>query len=301
MRQGDLHKRGKRQQAARRGFALIATMVAIIILSLIGGSLLQLRTSLSSAQKDDDQRVKLEIAVQAAMNVAFLGLTDTRAEKRWRVDGVPTTVVFNDIAVTLVVQDEGGKIDLNAAPREVLVSLFQSAGLDNDTAAVMADRLLDWRESNNLAHLNGLTDEDYHARGSKFRPRHNPFQSVDELKMMIDMTSELFEKIRPALTVYSQSQQINKQTAPREALLTLPGMNEGMVDAIINDRLRGAEDFEDRSLFVRPGVMNPLLPLGGRSFTIAATGKSGSNQVTHEEVIKITDDTNHPFLVLMRK
>jgi len=301
MQQSPLPECNKKRPAARRGFALVSTMTAIIVLSLIGGSLLHLRSGLSYSQKDGEQRVKLEMVVRAAVNVAFLGLTDTRAEKRWRVDGVPTTVVFNDIPITLTVQDESGKIDLNASPRDTFVRLFQSAGSDADTAAALADRILDWRESNNLAHLNGSTDEDYRASGSKVRPRHGPFQSVDELKMVLGITPELFDKIRPALTVYSQSQQISRQTAPREVLLTLPGMSEAAVAEIINDRLQGTEDPEDRSLFVRPGVLNPLLPLGGRSFTITATGKSGSNQIVHEEVIRITDDPKRPFLVLMRK
>lgn len=299
MHKSDLHQKCNAPRLARRGFALPSVMAAIIILSLLGASLLNLRAGLSYSQKVSEQRVKLEMAMQAAMNVAFLGLTDTRAEKRWRVDGVSRTVVLDDIPVTLSIQDEGGKIDINASSRDVFVRLFQSVGLDPETASILADRILDWRESNNLAHLNGSTDEDYRANGSRFHPRHGPFQSVGEVKMVFGMTPEIFEKIRPALTVYSQSQNVNRQTAPREVLLTLPGMNVGIVDGIINDRLRGAENMEDRSLFVRPGVINPLLPLEGRSFTITATAKGGTNQIVHEEVIRVTDDSRHPFLSLM--
>jgi len=296
-----LQRDRKIRQAASRGFALPSVMVAIMILSLLAGSLIQLRSSLSYSQKDGDQRVKLDMAMRSAMNIAFLGLTDTRGDKRWRVDGVPTTIESDGVSVTLTIQDESGKVDLNAAPRDVFVRLFQSAGSSPDAAATMADRILDWREANNLAHLNGSTDADYRASGSKFHPRHGPFQSVAELKMVLGMTPELFDQLQPALTVYSQSQQINRQTAPREALLTLPDVNESSADTIINDRVQGAEDQVDRSLFARPGVMNPLLPLAGRSFTITAAVKNGSNPITHEEVIRITDDPKRPFFVLMWK
>jgi general secretion pathway protein K len=285
-------------QSGKRGFALVSVLWGLVVVSLIAGSMLQLRKSSTYAERDAHKRAELEMVVQAGINRAILGLTDIRADKRWRVDGVPTSFSFNEIPVTLIVQDELGKIDINAADRDTFVRLFQSVGVTQELTATLADRVLDWRSSNGLTHLNGSTDEDYKASGAKYLPRHKAFQSVDELQMVMGITPDMFQRLRPALTVYSQRPQISQETAPREVLLTLPGMNVNSIEKMLNDRLNSSIT-PSGLMFVRPGVIDPHLPLDGRSFTISATCQVGQKVVVHEEVIRITNSAARPFLVLM--
>ena len=73
--------------------------------------------------------------------------------------------------------------------------------------------------------VNGAKDQAYRLAGTSYRPRNGPFQSVDELLLVMDMTPALFTRIAPALTVYSGRQFIDPQVAPREALLALRNMD----------------------------------------------------------------------------
>jgi general secretion pathway protein K len=288
-------------RSGNRGYAIISVLIGMIILSLFAGSLLHLRQASTYVDRGALYRAKQEAALQAGINAAILGLFDQRPEKRWRVDGVPVSFTFKDTPMTLTVQDENGKIDLNAAGRETLVKVFQAADLGQSEAETFADRVLDWREANDLTHLNGSSDQDYRAHGTTYRPRHGPFQTVDELKLVLGMTAALFERLKPSLTVYSQRPLIDPETAPELALLTLPGMTKSLAQKTILERAGKQSLPSGQSRFVRPGVLDPLLPLDGRAFMIVATSQQGQNKLFHEKVIRITHDPARPFLVLMWK
>src|SRR5262249_44943883 len=154
-----------------------------------------------------------EAIAEAAVSRAALGLLDPRPEARWRPDGVPYEFGFDNARIRVQIQDELGRIDLNHADESVLVSLFQSVGLDPQSASSLVDKILDWRDSSPFKRLNGAKDRDYHAAGYAYRPRNGPFQSLDELKLVMGMTSELFRRVEPALTIYSGKQFLDPQVA----------------------------------------------------------------------------------------
>ena len=52
------------------------------------------------------------------------------------------------------------------------------------------------------------------------------------------VSDEMFAPIRPALTVHSQQPNVDRRTAPREALLALPNMDARQVDSILAERTR---------------------------------------------------------------
>ena len=101
----------------------------------------------------------------------------------------------------------------------------------SNSATSLAHKIVDWSTATPFKHLNGAKEEEYRASGSAFRPRNGPFQSVDELLLVMDMTPALFRRIEPALTVYSGHQFIDPQLAPREALLALPNMTPDAIES----------------------------------------------------------------------
>src|SRR5262249_56768073 len=116
----------------------------------------------------------------------------------------------------------------------------ESVGLSCAAASRLVDKIRDWRDSTGLRRLNGAAAPDYRAAGLSYGPRNGPFQSVDELKLVMDMTPELFRRVEPALTVYSGRQFIDPQFAPREALLALPTMNADAAAALTTARANQA-------------------------------------------------------------
>lgn len=229
--------------------------------------------------------------VEAAMNRAVLALFDPQVERRWRTDGVAQNFVFNGIRMKVSIQDELGRIDLNQAQPTVLIALLQSAGLDPQSAMSLVDKILDWRESTPFKHLNGAKEAEYRAAGSAYRPRNGPFQSVDELLLVMDMTPALFQRIEPALTVYSGRQFVDPQVAPRDVLAVLSNMVPGQVDAVMAARAGQPA----------PGAVSAdglIAPLRGRAFTIRTEFEKSNTVGSYEAAVRLTDNPAQPYWLL---
>jgi general secretion pathway protein K len=191
------------------------------------------------------------------------------------------------------VQDELGKIDLNASDEGSLASLFASAGLSSSVAYSLADKILDWRSRNALRSLNGATESDYRTLGYLYHPRGGPFLTIDELRLVMGVTPEIFAQVKAALTVYSGRPLINPQTAPRAVLLAMPSADEGTVNSLLVAR---ADDQEGGA--VNSAVIDPAVVLGGRAFAVAAEFGDRDYHVSREAVIRLTGDTTEPYWIL---
>jgi general secretion pathway protein K len=222
--------------------AIVYVLWGIGLLSSIAVSLLSAGNVATHLSRQGLDIAQADAAAEAALSRAVLALLDRRPERRWRVDGVPQDFTFAGVTMRIAIQDELGRIDINHADRSPLVGLFRSAGLGAQAADSLVDKILDWRDASPARRLNGAKDQEYAAAGLAYKPRNGPFQSVDELKLVMDMTSELFERVAPALTVYSGRQFLDRQFAPREALLALPGMTASAVSALIAGRTNDSSE-----------------------------------------------------------
>jgi general secretion pathway protein K len=269
------------------------------LLSYIAVSLLWSGNVSYQLARNVTEAAQLEATVEATINRAVLGLLDPRYDRRWRVDGVPQEFAFGAARARVAIQDELGRIDLNHADGAVLIGLFQSVDLDSFSASRLVDKILDWRDSSGLKRLNGATAQDYRTAGFGYAPRNGAFQSVDELKLVMDMTPELFRRVEPALTVYSGRQFIDPQFAPREALLALPTMNADAATSFIASRANQATGSTYSA--TRPGVIDPVIPLQGRAFTIRADIQKSTGAISREVAVRITDNPIQPYWVMSWK
>jgi general secretion pathway protein K len=248
-------------------------------------------------------RVHLEDDLDAAVARAILALDDTRVDQRWRVDSYPYTFVYDNIPMKVSIQDEEGKFDLNEADADTLVPLFESVGVATNTAAVLADRIVEWRteQTSDDAHtLHGGTDADYAAAGLPWRPRHNDFQSVAELNLVLGMTPALFARIRPALTVYSRSDSPDEDVAPEFVLNAVYPGNPGQVQKIMAQHgggvqaglQTGASTNNQGSAIIASGT-----DLAGRIFEIDVDATWLGRHETRRVVALMTVGGTKPYLV----
>jgi general secretion pathway protein K len=233
----------------------------------------------------------IHATAEAAVSRAVAGLFDPRPERRWRTDGVAQSFEFEGIAMKVSIQDELGRIDLNQAETPVFTALLQSAGLEFNSAAALADKIVDWRTATPLKRLNGAKEKEYGAAASAYLPRNGPFQSVDELLLVMDMTPALFRRIEPALTVYSGRQFIDPQVAPREALLAQPNMTPDTVQSAL--AARGSQQLAPDRL-----IGDPMASLRGRAFTIRTEFQKSNRAIAYEAAVRITDNPNQPYWLL---
>jgi general secretion pathway protein K len=267
--------------------ALVSVIWGVALLSVIAVSFLWTGNTARRLVRNGLDVAQVEALAEAAVNRAALGLLETRPDARWRTDAVPYDFGFDGARMQVRIQDELGRIDLNWADGSVLVALFQSVGLDAQAAARLVDKIQDWRDSSPLRRLNGAKDRDYRDAGYAYRPRNGAFQSLDELKLVMGMTPELFDRVEPALTVYSGRPSIDPQVAPREALLAVPTMDEGKIAALIAARA-GAPP-------------SSALPLPGRAFAVSVAIERADRTIGREAVIRMTEDAAKPFWILSWK
>jgi general secretion pathway protein K len=270
---------------------VISVLWGLGLLSAIALSMLWSGTVAHGLARNSMEAVHVAAAAEAAVSRAVLGLFDPRPERRWRSDGIPQSFSFEGMAINVSVQDELGRIDINQAEASVLVGLFKSAGLDLNAATGLADKILDWRTSTALKHLNGAKEADYAAAGRAYRPRNGPFQSVDELLLVMGMTSELLRRIEPAVTVYSGRQFVDPQTAPREVLLSLPSMTPENVEAALAARARQAVPVE-------PPSVDRISSLRGRAFRIRTQIERPTRTYVYEAAVRLTDNPAEPYWLL---
>ena len=269
---------------------VVAVLWGLALLTAVSVSLLWSASTSYSLAHDSLEIAGINATVEAGVNRAVAALFDARPERRWRVDGTPQTFEFDGVPIKVSIQDELGKVDINQADQSLLSNLLQSAGLDADAANNLADKIVDWRAAAPLKRLNGAKDRDYQAAGLAIEPRNGAFQSVDELRLVMDMTPALFQKIEPALTVYSGRPTFDAQVAPCEALQALPGMTSQNAEATVT--ARSSQHLGDGS------GGDGLTVLHGRAFTIRAAFERDRRLIVYDVAVRLTEDPNQPYWVL---
>jgi general secretion pathway protein K len=167
---------------------------------------------------------RARMAAEAGMNLAVLSLRDPDEFTRWVPDGRPYEILFQDAILELKVTDERGKLDINGVTEPALQQLFLNNDLDADQATYLAAAIKDWNDTDELERPNGAEEESYLASGLSVGPGNRSFVMVEELLQVLGMSWELFQKIEPGLTVYSEAAAPDPAYAPVEALLALPDM-----------------------------------------------------------------------------
>ena len=279
------------------GWALISVLWTIAVLAIIAAAVQSL--SYSSAQRerrvlDDAQDSAL---LDAGIVRAVAGICDPRRDNRWRVDGAVQRFIFGNQILQVTVQDESGRIDLNAADASLLRQLLVSAGISSTASLRMVDRIVEWRSRADTTRPGSPTSSSVENLLSKlrYRPRHGPFQTVAELQLIAGMTPELFARIQPALTVYSGHPAIEESFAPREALNAYFPDQPVRVAALLLARASPTPSVGS-SAKPSPGILDVNTGTG-HFFDITVSFVGGERVRTREAIVVLTGSTTRPFLV----
>jgi general secretion pathway protein K len=292
-----------RSPGKRRGIALIAVLWVLVLLALMAANFTRITRTETNLARNMVENAKAEALADAAVHRAVLGLLETDDRARWRIDGTAYLYEFGGGTVRIVVEDEGGKIDLNNGEIEHLQGLFQVLGVEDDRASALADAIADFRDEDDLRHLNGAEDSDYDAAGLSYGAKDDRFAVVAELRQVLGMTRELYDLAAPFLTVYSNRSSVNTATAPREVLLAAPDMTDSEVEDIL--ATRGSGEDEATAVSVPSATTAPgegLLTDSTRvsaPVTLRAEAEvPGGAVFVREAVVQLTSGGNPPFQVL---
>ena len=216
------------------GIALIIVLWITTLLMLIASSFIYAMRTDVHIVANSLARARLEAVADAAVQRGILEmLKSPQLPNRWTTDGVAQPWSYQGVAVDVSMTDESGKIDINTVSDVLLRGLFLAQGMKDEEVAAVTDAILDWRDPDSLKRLHGAEEAEYLAAGYSYKPANAAFQSIEELRLVMGITPELFDKVAPLITIYSRQGGINPNIASRGVLRALPGATDALVDQYI--------------------------------------------------------------------
>jgi general secretion pathway protein K len=213
---------GRTLGGAQNGVALVLVLW-ILLLVTISTSAYTLMSRMDHLEAHSVMwGTRARFGAEAGVNLAILFLRDPNDETRWVPDGRPYQLQFEDMILEVRVTDERGKLDINSASEPELVQLFTNNDVEPEDAEYLAAAVADWVDKDEMERPNGAEEPTYLGNGYSVGPGNRNFIIVEELLQVIGMSWELFRKMEPGLTVYSESGKPDPAFAPVEALLALP-------------------------------------------------------------------------------
>ncbi len=219
-----------------RGVALVLVLWAIALMAVLLGSFAMIAHTENLESRHVFDTVTARYDAEVGLERAVYEMRNADPAQRWVADGRPYEFEFDGARVSVELTDESGKIDLNSADATMLTSLFISVGVDLDRAQALSDAIQDWRDPDDVPRAQGAEANEYRAAGFAYVPRNAPFQTVSEVQQVLGMNYELYQKIEPAVTIYSNNGTPNPAFAPLEALRALPYMTDDLAQQIIQLR-----------------------------------------------------------------
>ncbi len=217
----------------RDGFIVVAVMWILMALAALVTIYSVYVANSAIAQSINEDRVRSDALVSAGVELAAYQLSTPTKTKR------PTHGAFNfrlgRATVTVSFISEAARINLNAAPKELLAGLFAVLGAPVEAADRYADRIIGWRTK---PKPDSQDNEDaiYRAAGLLYSPREAPFAHVDELWLVQGLPPALVERAMPYVTIFSGRPEVNVIDAAPQVIAALPGMSPGRLNAFLSQR-----------------------------------------------------------------
>lgn len=215
--------RGGAMRSRARGVAFILVLWVIAMLSILLGSFALIARTENLQSRHLFDTTQARYAAEAGLNLAVYELRKADPMERWVADGRPYRFGYGDAEIEVAITDDSGKIDINAAGGngDLLTNLFVTHGVALDQAQALSDAVQDWIDSDDNTRPNGAEIAQYKAAGLPYGPKNAPFDTVSELQQVLGMTYDLYQKIEPAITIYSGRNAPNAALAPEDTLRAL--------------------------------------------------------------------------------
>ncbi len=274
------------RKGGQRGFSLLLALWALALLAFLA-----ILISQSSGRHARHVRLYLDLAradaaAGAGISLATLDLMAGREDGSWRrrfpPGGSPASCLFeDDVTLTIAVEDEAGKIDLNGASERLLTALLAGTGIELARARRLAAAIADYRDPDDIRRPDGAEAADYRDAGVANRPKNAPFESREELHLVLGLNRDDIAAISPHVTVHTNSAGLDPAAvgADLKAIITKGSAELGLATS-------GGERI--------PAPLTAVSPR--RAFTIHSEARAAGVVFHREAVVHLGDDRNAHFI-----
>jgi general secretion pathway protein K len=288
----------KRRFGSQRGMALVTVLWTMVLLSTAAMAASTMFRGYVGVMAIDKDRTRADALLTAGLETGA-GLMLSLDEDTPPND-VDTTISLSTGDVGIRLDDEGGLIDINKAPVEMLAALFRSIGAGN--ADVIAQNIVAARNKGNGTSGQNAPSAQNAAtaqNGTAANPTDDerPFTDVRELASIPGVQPEWISAIAPMTTVFG-SETVNPLTAPADVIGALPGIEDAQVRAFLD--LRRHMPVDSKQLLAALGPAQKYAAEGSRlavGVSIDARVSDGYHAKA-KAIIVAVDGDSQPYRVL---
>ncbi|GGF23579.1 general secretion pathway protein GspK [Aliidongia dinghuensis] len=203
MRRAAFQRRAQRlgeRRSHSRGFALLIVLWALVFLALIVTELGSSGRVEAKIARNLMANAVAEAAADGAIHQAIFSLSDSGGQG-WQIDGTVHRVTVGSIPVEVRLEDEAGKINPNVAQPEVLHALLTVLGAQPQVADTVTRSIIEWRGAMSPDQQAPIITR-YQAAGLKYQPSFAPFESVQDVGLVLGLQKPLADLLLPHLSTY---------------------------------------------------------------------------------------------------
>ena len=274
------------------GFITIAVLWILGGLSVLVSIYAAYVVNTASAFAAYDDHLKADALVSAALELTAYQQQATSTQSR------PTHGTFSfrlgQANVAVEFRSEAARIDLNTAPKQLLLGLFITLGARPEDAENYATRVIGWRTPQSVG-------QDAEAAGYRlarvgYQPRGAKFPHVNELSLVRDLPLSLVERALPFVTVYSGRPQINIVDAAPAVIAALPGMTVERVNEFLVKRQASPEKAKQ---LLPPEAQQFVTLEGSNAYRVTVRINFDNGHAENAEVVLLLfEEGDQPFAIL---
>jgi general secretion pathway protein K len=233
----------------RRGVVLVMVLWSIALLSALAMAASVSFRAFAGIAAIGRDRVQGEALFTAGLEIAAAMVRGSDGQP---LTDTETTVNLSTGAVRARLNDEGGRIDVGKAPKEVLAALLRAVGAPEVAAEDAAQRIVQWRNRDNAGPPGTPgTPAPQGNLAIKDQSMGQPFADVLEIAQVPGVAPQWVAAMAPLTTVFGAAT-VNPLTAPADVIAALPGVDRVQLAAFLALRRASPNNAEGISAALGP-------------------------------------------------
>ncbi|MDH5179741.1 MAG: type II secretion system protein GspK [Gammaproteobacteria bacterium] len=202
-----MKQRVKQYKISRQRGAILPVVLWVIVICLVVAGSYAANTRMAvAAVKNTQDAVVLKYAARSGIYITLqqlLGSTTDGYLQHTNKKATGHSFVLEDVQVTVSIKAESDKVSVNTASVAQIRTVLEFSGIEQNQAATLAARIVDWRDSDKLRQPGGMEDADYNAAGYKYGAKDAMYSDLEELRLVAGVDAEIFPLFADIFSLYS--------------------------------------------------------------------------------------------------
>lgn len=201
------------------GYVMVAALVFVALFASLAASTLSSTAGVNAQARTALHQLRSAALIDAGMASAGYALF---ADAKGGRPPSSSSLALDGGLVRIDIEDEAGRVDLNAADQELLAALYRVVVGGRLQPEVFAQAVVSWRET-------------MHERWPGGAGR--PFREVGDLRRVAGIASADVERLLDHTTVFNPQGGVDPLSAPLSLIAALPGMVQADLERLAAARL----------------------------------------------------------------